>query len=67
MNIQGREITRVVIVDDDPDARDGYAYPVEDLALEPLKISGPIGNTGILSCRSDIIGRDRLRLSPQEA
>ena len=45
MNIEGREITRVVIVDDDPAARDGYAYPVEDLGLEPVKMPGPIGTT----------------------
>ena len=42
MNIHGREINRVLIVDDDPAARDGYAYPVEELDLKPIKVTGPV-------------------------
>ena len=40
--IHDREISRVLIVDDDPEARDGYGYPVEDLELEPVKVEGPV-------------------------
>ena len=38
----GKEICRVLIVDDDPAARDSYAYPIEDLELKPLKVPGPV-------------------------
>ena len=36
MWIHDKEISRVLIVDDDPAARDSYVYPVEDLELEPV-------------------------------
>ena len=36
--ILGREIRRAIIVDDDPSARDAYAYPIEELNLQPVKI-----------------------------
>ena len=39
MLIHGKEIRRVLIVDDDPAARDSFAYPVEELGLEPVKVS----------------------------
>ena len=42
LTIGGRRIERVLIVDDEPDARDGYAYPVEDMGLEPVKVPGPV-------------------------
>lgn len=42
MRIYGKEISRVLIIDDDPEARDGYAYPIEELELEPVKIQGPV-------------------------
>ena len=42
MLIEGKEISRVHIVDDDPAARDSYAYPIEDLELEPIKVEGPV-------------------------
>ena len=42
MKIYNKEIRRVLIVDDEPRARDGYAYPVEELELEPIKIPGPV-------------------------
>lgn len=42
VTIHDREISRVLIVDDDPEARNGYGYPVEDLELEPVKVEGPV-------------------------
>lgn len=33
----------IVIVDDDPDARETYAFAVEDAALEPIRLQGPLG------------------------
>lgn len=45
MTIAGREVDRVLIVDDEPEARGGYGYAVEDLDLEPVMVSGPVGNT----------------------
>lgn len=42
VTIHDREISRVLIVDDDSAARDGYGYPVEDLELEPVKVEGPV-------------------------
>ncbi len=43
MRIHDREVGRVLIVDDEPAARDGYAYPVEELGLEAVKVQGPVG------------------------
>ena len=43
MLIHDKEISRVLIVDDDPEARASYAYPVEDLELEPFMFEGPVG------------------------
>ena len=45
MRINNREIQRVLIIDDDPAARDGYSYPVEDLELEPIKVTDPFETT----------------------
>ena len=42
MQIQEREISRVLIVDDDETAQEVYTYPVEDLNLEPHIVNGPI-------------------------
>lgn len=42
VTIHDREINRVLIVDDDPEARDGYGYPVEELGLEPVMAEGPV-------------------------
>lgn len=42
MQILDREIRRAIIVDDEPAARDAYAYPIEELNLEPVKIEGPL-------------------------
>ena len=44
MTIQGREVDRVLIVDDEPAARDGYGYAVEDLDLKPISVPGPVRN-----------------------
>ena len=41
ITIHNKEISRVMIVDDDPEARVGYGYPVEDLGLEPVMAEGP--------------------------
>lgn len=38
LRIQDREIKRVLIVDDDPAARESYAYPIEELDLEPVEV-----------------------------
>ena len=46
VTIQGREVDRVLIVDDEPAARDGYGYAVEDLDLDPVRVPGPVGNVG---------------------
>ena len=43
MWIHDREFGRVLIVDDEPEARDSYAYPVEEVGLEPVKVQGPVG------------------------
>ena len=42
LTLEDRRIDRVLIVDDEAHARDGYAYPVEDMGLEPVKVSGPV-------------------------
>ena len=44
MRIHNKEISRVLIVDDDPEARASYAYPVEDLRLQPVMFEGPVGS-----------------------
>jgi hypothetical protein len=40
--IRGREIRAVTIVDDDAEARGGYALPLEDLQIEPVPQDGPL-------------------------
>ncbi|MET0395398.1 MAG: hypothetical protein ABW277_01095 [Longimicrobiaceae bacterium] len=42
--ISGREISRVSIVDDDDEARQGYQYSIEDLNLTPVSETGPINS-----------------------
>ncbi|MCY3664639.1 MAG: hypothetical protein OXH81_03185 [Gemmatimonadetes bacterium] len=42
ITIHNKKISRVMIVDDDPEARVGYGYPVEDLGLEPVMMEGPV-------------------------
>lgn len=42
--IQNRTISSVLVVDDDPYAREGFGYPIEELGLEPILEKGPINN-----------------------
>ena len=45
VTISDKKIKRVLIVDDEPAARDGYGYAVEELGLEPLMVPGPVDST----------------------
>jgi len=40
--LQGRRIESVSIVDDDPNARAAFGFPVEELNLEPVPAEGPL-------------------------
>jgi CheY-like chemotaxis protein len=42
MQLEGREIKRALIVDDDPNVRDVYAFAVEELGIEPVFEDGPL-------------------------
>ena len=42
MQIEGRTITRALIVDDDPQARDSYEYAIEELGLNTQPFEGPL-------------------------
>ena len=42
MELNGRQIGRAFIVDDERDAREAYEYTVEDMKLEPVKVEGPL-------------------------
>ena len=42
LKLNGKEIERVQIVDDDPMVRAAYKYPVEELQLEPILAEGPL-------------------------
>ena len=44
MQVQDRTITRALIVDDDPAARESYEYAIEELDLQPFQIEGPLDN-----------------------
>ena len=39
MQIEGKNISRVLIVDDDPAARESFSFSVEELGLDPVKVS----------------------------
>ncbi len=41
IEIRGRTIERVLIVDDE-EARDAYEYTIEDMKLSPQKVTGPL-------------------------
>lgn len=41
---QGREIRRVLVVDDDPDGRKSLGYSIEDSGMEPINEQGPLEN-----------------------
>ena len=42
IELQGRQIERALIVDDDPQARDAYKYIIEDIGLQPCQVPGPL-------------------------
>lgn len=42
LQLQDREVTRALIVDDDPEARHSYEYVIEELELNPLPVEGPL-------------------------
>jgi CheY-like chemotaxis protein len=43
LQIANHEIRQVLVVDDNPSAREGYKYTLEDLDLEPVLEQGPLG------------------------
>jgi len=46
ITIQDRTISRVLVVDDNPAAREGFGYPIEELALVPVSEDGPLTDIG---------------------
>jgi len=46
LTMQDTSITRVLIVDDEPGARTGFGFFVEELGLEPIEENGPIEDVG---------------------
>ncbi len=42
--IENQTIDRVLVIDDDQSARDGYKYTIEDLGLKAILESGPIND-----------------------
>ena len=42
LTIHDRKIERAVIVDDEEGARDAYEYVIEDMALQPRQVTGPL-------------------------
>ena len=44
MTNNGQTITHVLVVDDDPGAREGFGYPIEELGLTPVPEEGPIAD-----------------------
>ena len=42
MIISGRSIDRIQIIDDDPNVRASYEYPVEELSASPVMAEGPL-------------------------
>ena len=59
MDIAGRNIQRVNIIDDQVEARVAYGYQVENLDLEPIVEDGPIvdleGYSTLVRQRSDAV------------
>ena len=43
INIEGRSVTRISIVDDDRAVRQSYELSVQELGLQPLNEAGPLG------------------------
>ena len=44
LQIANHEIRKVLVVEDNPNAREGYQYTLEDMDLEPVLDRGPLGN-----------------------
>ena len=44
MQINGHNVRRVLVVDDNPSVRETYAYAIEDLQLQPVYEDGPLGS-----------------------
>ncbi|MCY4213438.1 MAG: response regulator [Gammaproteobacteria bacterium] len=44
IQLHNRSVTRALIVDDDPEARQSYEYIIEELELDPLPVDGPLDN-----------------------
>ena len=42
MQLQNRDISHAIIIDDDPDARESYEYAIEELELQPHPFEGPL-------------------------
>src|ERR1700691_2137229 len=47
VEILGRDIEKVAIIDDQPSARRGYSYTVQDAELTPLPVEGPLPGSAI--------------------
>ena len=46
MNGNSTEIERILVVDDDAGAREGFGYPIEELGITPVSEPGPITDLG---------------------
>ena len=46
MNGSSTVIERILVVDDDEGARDGFGYPIEELGITPVSEPGPITDLG---------------------
>ena len=55
--IEGRELERVLIVDDEREAREAYCEVVEDIGLTPVPVTGPVdeGTIGGLATETDVV------------
>ena len=53
LQLRGRTIDSVYLIDDDPEVRQTYGYPVEDLGLRTVGVDGPIEDLESLMGRND--------------
>lgn len=53
MVIEGRALERVLVVDDEDDARAAYCEVVEDLGLTPVPVTGPVDEARIVGLATD--------------
>lgn len=44
MEFHHRNISRAIIIDDDPDARDSYEYAIEDLGIQTHQVTNPFSD-----------------------